>query len=53
VNGNWEVLVDGRVVGELDSLDFTAVCGSAAPTAQTEPVRCPGRSTRTAQTRSA
>jgi S-adenosylmethionine decarboxylase len=30
VNTNWDVLVDGRVVGELDSLDFAAVCGSAA-----------------------
>ena len=29
VNANWEVLVDGRLVGELDSLDFMAVCGSA------------------------
>ena len=29
VNENWEVLVDGRVVGELDSIDFGAVCGRA------------------------
>jgi S-adenosylmethionine decarboxylase len=29
VNENWEVLVDGRVVGELDSVDFGAVCGRA------------------------
>ena len=29
VNTNWDVLVDGRVVGELDSLDFATVCGSA------------------------
>jgi S-adenosylmethionine/arginine decarboxylase-like enzyme len=27
VNDNWEVLVDGRVVGELDSVDFGEVCG--------------------------
>ena len=29
VNANWEVLVDGRTVGELDSLDFASVCGPA------------------------
>ena len=29
VNANWEVLVDGRMVGELDSLDFATVCGPA------------------------
>jgi len=29
VNENWEVLVDGRVIGELDSIDFAAVCGQA------------------------
>ena len=29
VNTGWEVLVDGRVVGELDSLDFGTICGAA------------------------
>ena len=29
VNGNWDVSVDGRVVGELDSLDFSTICGAA------------------------
>ena len=35
VNENWEVLVDGGVVGELDSVDFGVICGrpgDAAPT---------------------
>jgi S-adenosylmethionine decarboxylase len=27
VNANWDVLVDGRPVGELDSIDFGDVCG--------------------------
>jgi len=27
VNENWEVLVDGRVTGELDSIDFGEICG--------------------------
>ena len=27
VNANWEVVVDDRVVGELDSIDFGDVCG--------------------------
>lgn len=27
VNENWEVLVDGRVIGELDSIDFGEICG--------------------------
>ena len=31
VNTNWQVLVDGRVAGDLDSMDFTAVCGTAEP----------------------
>ncbi len=29
VNASWEVSVDGRGVGELDSLDFATICGSA------------------------
>jgi S-adenosylmethionine decarboxylase len=27
VNDNWEVLVDGRAIGELDSIDFGEICG--------------------------
>jgi S-adenosylmethionine decarboxylase len=27
VNDNWEVVVDGRVAGELDSFDFGEICG--------------------------
>jgi S-adenosylmethionine decarboxylase len=27
VNDNWEVLVDGRVVGELEGVDFGEICG--------------------------
>jgi S-adenosylmethionine decarboxylase len=30
VNDNWEVLVDGRVMGELDSIDFGDICGRIA-----------------------
>lgn len=29
VNTNWEVLTDGRVVGELDAVDFSAISGAA------------------------
>jgi S-adenosylmethionine decarboxylase len=32
VNGNWEVIVDGRVSGELETLDFNEICeGAPAP----------------------
>jgi S-adenosylmethionine decarboxylase len=35
VNASWEVLVDGRVAGELESIDFNAICpggpAAAAP----------------------
>jgi S-adenosylmethionine decarboxylase len=41
VNSNWEVLVDGRVVGELDSLDFAEVCGVAQRPAAPSPPRLP------------
>jgi S-adenosylmethionine decarboxylase len=27
VNENWDVLVDGRVLGELDAIDFGEICG--------------------------
>jgi S-adenosylmethionine decarboxylase len=32
VNANWEVSVDGPNVGELDSLDFSTICGAALAT---------------------
>jgi S-adenosylmethionine decarboxylase len=31
VNDDWEVLVEGRVVGELDSIDFAEICGRIGP----------------------
>jgi len=37
VNANWQVLVEGRVVGELDSQDFAEICGVAEPPAPAEP----------------
>src|SRR5690242_17917795 len=39
VNASWEVPVDGRVVGDVDSLDFDTVCGhaTAAPVTATAP----------------
>jgi S-adenosylmethionine/arginine decarboxylase-like enzyme len=27
VNDDWEVLVDGRIIGELDGVDFGEICG--------------------------
>lgn len=41
VNSNWEVLVAGRVVGELDSLDFGEICGAAQRPAASSPPRLP------------
>jgi S-adenosylmethionine decarboxylase len=38
VNANWEVSVDGRGVGELDSLDFSTICGAAQAASPTRPV---------------
>jgi S-adenosylmethionine decarboxylase len=40
VNANWEVSVAGKVVGELDSLDFRSVCGE--PTSR-PPLKAAGR----------
>ena len=34
VNTNWEVLTDGRVVGELDAVDFSAISGAAPASVQ-------------------
>ena len=31
VNDNWEVLVGGRIIGELDTIDFGEICGRVAP----------------------
>jgi S-adenosylmethionine decarboxylase len=36
VNTNWEVLADGRVVGELDAVDFGTICGTALITASAD-----------------
>jgi S-adenosylmethionine decarboxylase len=36
VNASWEVIVDGRTVGDLDTVDFAAICG-AAPAAEPVP----------------
>jgi S-adenosylmethionine decarboxylase len=33
VNASWEVVVDGRVVGDLDAVDFNTIC-PGAPTAE-------------------
>jgi S-adenosylmethionine decarboxylase len=47
VNARWEVLVDGRIIGDVDSLDFDAVCGRAtAPPREPEPARDERRFTR-------
>ena len=35
VNASWEVLVDGRVVGDMDSVDFTEICPGAPASAPT------------------
>jgi S-adenosylmethionine decarboxylase len=37
VNGNWEVVADGRVVGDLDSIDFDAICPGAPAAAPRAP----------------
>jgi S-adenosylmethionine decarboxylase len=31
VNANWEVIADGRVVGDLDGVNFDTICGAAPP----------------------
>ncbi|HUF91983.1 MAG TPA: S-adenosylmethionine decarboxylase, partial [Candidatus Limnocylindria bacterium] len=33
VNDNWEVLVGGKVVGELEGVDFGDICGRLEPSA--------------------
>ena len=39
VNARWEVIVDGQVVGELDTMDFNAICpGGPATTVAVTPV---------------
>jgi S-adenosylmethionine decarboxylase len=40
VNANWEVIAGGRLVGDLDNVDFDEICGSAPP----PDVRAPGAS---------
>ena len=34
VSARWDVIVDGRVVGDLDGVDFETICGSAPPAAR-------------------
>jgi S-adenosylmethionine decarboxylase len=29
VNANWEVIVDGRMLGDLEGVDFSDICGTA------------------------
>jgi S-adenosylmethionine decarboxylase len=44
VNGSWEVLVEDRVVGELESIDFTSVCpGAPSLPAPAIPAAAPSR----------
>jgi S-adenosylmethionine decarboxylase len=31
VDASWKVIVDGRVAGDLDDVDFDAICGAAPP----------------------
>jgi S-adenosylmethionine decarboxylase len=31
VNANWEVIAGGRLMGDLDTVDFDEICGSAPP----------------------
>ena len=38
VNASWEVLVDGAVVGELDTVDFDGIC-PGGPQAAVQPAR--------------
>jgi len=37
VNTNWEVVTDGRVVGELDAVDFRVISGAAPASAAPAP----------------
>ena len=37
VNANWEVVVDGRVVGDMDTVDFSAICPGAPRSARPGP----------------
>jgi S-adenosylmethionine decarboxylase len=42
VNARWDVIVDGRVVGEVDSVDFNEIAGGAPVPAAAEPVPVDG-----------
>ena len=37
VNADWDVIVDGRRVGELDSTDFATICGVASAPGHARP----------------
>jgi len=50
VNGNWEVLVDGRVVGDLETADFDRIC-PGAPVAAPAPPAAPSEDGRPANGR--
>ena len=41
VNASWEVLVDGQVVGEIDSVDFRGICPDGPPPAEPRRLRKP------------
>jgi S-adenosylmethionine decarboxylase len=59
INANWEVVVEGQVVGDLDAVDFRDICpgGPAQPPGldggapEAEPVRPPARAKPTAPRR--
>ncbi|MGH7268048.1 MAG: S-adenosylmethionine decarboxylase family protein, partial [Candidatus Rokuibacteriota bacterium] len=42
VNARWDVIVDGRVVGEVDSVDFNEIAGGAPTPADGAVVRAAG-----------
>ncbi len=46
VNARWDVIVDGRVVGDLDDVDFDAICGPAPTSSRPAlPTRTPPAAT--------
>jgi S-adenosylmethionine decarboxylase len=51
VNAAWDVVVDGRVVGELDSIDFRDVCGTPTVDQSPRPAPANGSASRKAERR--
>lgn len=47
VNANWEVVVAGDVVGDLDSVDFAEICGGGPPPEGAPAIVSDGRSAAT------